>query len=48
MKKYRLMFAEGGDDPSVWATYERLHERLRRQKSAIVFADAAAEAEAEK
>jgi hypothetical protein len=48
MKKYRLLFAEGGDDPSVWATYERLHGLLRRQKSAIVFADAAAEAEAEK
>jgi hypothetical protein len=48
MKKYRLLFAEGGDDPAVWATYEKLHELLKSQKLALDFADVAEKAAEEK
>jgi len=39
MKKYRLLFSDGGDDPATWATYERLHALLKEQRLALVFAD---------
>ncbi len=39
MKKYRLLFAEADDNPSVWRTYETLYESLRTQKTALKFAE---------
>lgn len=39
MKKYRLVFAEGDDDPEVWSTYQTLYNLLKRQKAAFDFAD---------
>jgi hypothetical protein len=40
MKKYRLLFAEGDDDPEGWAAYKTLYDVLKRQKVALDFADA--------
>jgi hypothetical protein len=44
MKKYRLLFADGGDDPAVWSVYERLHVLLKDQTLALDFADVAEKA----
>lgn len=47
MKKYRLLFAEGDDDPAAWATYKTLYELLKRQKVSLDVADEPAPAEGE-
>jgi hypothetical protein len=39
MKKYRLLFAEADDNPSVWRAYETLYESLKTQKAALDFAE---------
>jgi hypothetical protein len=38
MKKYRLLFAEGDDDPEGWAASKTLYDVLKRQKVALDFA----------
>ena len=43
MKKYRLVFAEGDEDPAVWATYRMLYDLLKRQQVALDFAEDAGE-----
>lgn len=48
MKKYRLLFADSGDDPAVWDTYQKLYELLKSQKISIEFADAGKAAAEEK
>jgi hypothetical protein len=39
MRKYRLLFAEGDDDPEGWAAYKAIYDLLKRQKVALDFAD---------
>ncbi len=48
MKKYRLLFGDGGDDPATWATYEKLHALLKQQRIALDFADVSEKLEEEK
>jgi hypothetical protein len=43
MKKYRLVFAEGDEDPAIWATYRTLYDLLKRQQVALDFAEDDAE-----
>jgi hypothetical protein len=38
MKKYRLVFAEGDENPEVWAAYQALYDLLKRQAADIDFA----------
>jgi hypothetical protein len=35
MKKYRLLFAEGDENPEVWAVYKTLYGLLRSQKASL-------------
>ena len=39
MKKYRLLFAEGDEDPETWAAYQTLYDLLKRQKVGLDFTE---------
>ena len=44
MKKYRLVFAEGDEDPAVGATYRMLDHLPKRERVALDFAEDAGRA----
>ncbi|WP_406695427.1 hypothetical protein V5E97_30830 [Singulisphaera sp. Ch08] len=41
MKKYRLLFDEGDENPETWAVYQTLYDLLKRQKASLDFEDEA-------